>query len=56
MGLLRALGGATNVYKLAEDLAQLGQAVFFPPNVKGWEGGRQWINTSTVLFGSPPKT
>jgi len=49
VGLLRALGGATNVYRLAEELAQLGQAVFFPPNVKGWEGGRHWINTSTLL-------
>ena len=49
VGLLRALGGATNVYQLAEELAQLGQAVFFPPNVKGWEGGRHWINTSTLL-------
>ena len=49
VGLLRALGGATNVYQLAEELAQIGQAVFFPPNVKGWEGGRHWINTSTLL-------
>ena len=49
VGLLRALAGATNVYRLAEELAQLGQAVFFPPNVKGWEGGRHWINTSTLL-------
>ena len=49
VGLLRALGGATNAYRLAEELAQMGQAVFFPPNVKGWEGGRHWINTSTLL-------
>jgi hypothetical protein len=27
----------------------LGQSPFFPPNVKGWEGGRTWINSSTLL-------
>jgi uncharacterized protein (DUF1800 family) len=32
---------------LAADL--MGQNVFFPPSVKGWEGGRSWINTSTVF-------
>lgn len=30
-------------------LAQMGQIPFFPPNVKGWPGGRTWINTSTLL-------
>jgi hypothetical protein len=24
--------------------------VFFPPSVKGWDGGRDWINSSTLLF------
>jgi hypothetical protein len=27
----------------------MGQALFAPPNVKGWPGGRVWLNTSTVL-------
>jgi uncharacterized protein (DUF1800 family) len=27
----------------------LGQEIFFPPNVKGWDGGRAWINSSTLL-------
>jgi hypothetical protein len=26
-----------------------GQLLFAPPNVKGWPGGRSWLNTSTVL-------
>jgi uncharacterized protein (DUF1800 family) len=30
-------------------LMQMGQAPFFPPNVKGWPGGRAWINTSTLF-------
>ncbi len=30
-------------------LMQMGQAPFYPPNVKGWPGGRAWINTSTLF-------
>jgi uncharacterized protein (DUF1800 family) len=28
---------------------QLGERLFDPPNVKGWEGGETWITTSTLL-------
>jgi len=28
---------------------QLGQRLLDPPNVKGWDGGRSWITTSTYL-------
>ncbi len=27
----------------------MGQNLFYPPNVKGWDGGRSWINTSTLF-------
>jgi uncharacterized protein (DUF1800 family) len=27
----------------------MGQDLFFPPNVKGWDGGRAWINTATFF-------
>ncbi len=30
-------------------LSTLGQALFYPPNVAGWEGGKSWINTNTLL-------
>lgn len=30
-------------------LRALGQELFNPPNVKGWDGGIAWINTSTLL-------
>jgi hypothetical protein len=30
-------------------VAQLGQNLFSPPNVKGWPGGDAWINSSTLL-------
>ncbi|MDP1660953.1 MAG: DUF1800 family protein, partial [Phycisphaerales bacterium] len=28
---------------------RMGQNVFFPPSVKGWDGGRAWVNTSTMF-------
>jgi hypothetical protein len=31
-------------------LRQLGQVPFAPPNVKGWDGGKAWITTSTLLY------
>jgi uncharacterized protein (DUF1800 family) len=49
IGFLRALEGTTNSYDLATGLADLGQHLFYPPNVKGWDGGRTWINSSTLL-------
>ena len=49
VGMLRALDATTNLVKAAQGLAELGQALFFPPNVKGWDGGRAWINSSTLL-------
>lgn len=30
-------------------LRLLGQNLFAPPNVKGWDGGVSWINTNTLL-------
>jgi len=29
---------------------RLGQDLFDPPNVKGWNGGESWINTNTLLI------
>jgi uncharacterized protein (DUF1800 family) len=34
---------------LAVRIAAMGQRLFAPPNVKGWPGGRAWLNTSTML-------
>src|ERR1700736_5661721 len=31
-------------------MRQMGQILFAPPNVKGWDGGKTWISTSTLLF------
>ena len=34
---------------LAEWCARLGQDLFYPPNVGGWNGGRRWLNTRTIV-------
>ncbi len=31
-------------------MRQMGQILFAPPNVKGWDGNRAWITASTLLF------
>lgn len=49
VGLLRSLDGAANVRMVAQECAKMGQALFYPPNVKGWDGGRAWINSATLL-------
>ena len=35
---------------LQNAMRQMGQLLFAPPNVKGWDGGKSWISTSTLLF------
>ena len=49
IGFLRAFEGSTNTFELAEAMETLGQGLFYPPSVKGWDGGRTWINSSTLL-------
>lgn len=49
VGLLCCLGATTNLVQLGQGIAELGQSLFYPPNVKGWDGGRAWINSSTLL-------
>jgi uncharacterized protein (DUF1800 family) len=49
IGLLRSLEGTTNSFELADAMHQVGQGLLYPPSVKGWDGGRTWINSSTLL-------
>ena len=30
-------------------LRRMGQILFYPPNVKGWDGGAAWLNSQTLL-------
>jgi uncharacterized protein (DUF1800 family) len=34
---------------LATTCVQMGQSLFAPPSVAGWDGGQAWINTTTAL-------
>ena len=49
LGACRALEVRPNLQAVNRVAGQLGQAVFEPPTVKGWEGGRLW-NTSASLL------
>lgn len=50
VGAVRGLGiELPPVRQLSRMLQQMGQVPFYPPNVKGWPGGRDWINTSTLF-------
>jgi uncharacterized protein (DUF1800 family) len=50
LGIVRALEGRIGTIALAQALEDLGQNVFFPPSVKGWDGGQTWLNGQTLLF------
>ncbi|WP_237722588.1 DUF1800 domain-containing protein [Singulisphaera acidiphila] len=52
IGLLRMLEvprSKVNLLAAATACGRQGQELFAPPNVKGWEGGTTWINSSTLL-------
>lgn len=46
---IRSLEMTTNLDRLTQGLGGIGQSLFHPPNVKGWDGGRAWINSSTLI-------
>lgn len=50
VGTIRILDLEMPPFRLLQSqLNQMGQVPLAPPNVKGWPGGRQWINTSTLF-------
>ncbi len=52
VGLIRILEVPrtdVSLLALAVTCERQGQELFFPPNVKGWDGGRTWLNSTTVL-------
>ncbi len=40
---------SVNLGALSSQIDDMGQQLFGPPNVKGWPGGKSWLNTSTVI-------
>ncbi len=49
IGTVQRLMARVDPPGLAGAMAGMGQDLFFPPNVKGWDGGKAWIS-STLLF------
>ncbi|MHC4323874.1 MAG: DUF1800 domain-containing protein [Planctomycetota bacterium] len=49
IGIINALEGTISTTQLAEDLADLGQNLYYPPTVKGWAGGKHWINSTAII-------
>src|SRR5262249_53736153 len=51
-GLVRLLGvprSDVRLLALAVACDRQGQELFAPPNVRGWVGGRTWLNSTTLL-------
>jgi len=49
LGACRALAVRPNLQAVNQLAGQLGQSLFEPPTVKGWEGGRLWITSASLL-------
>jgi uncharacterized protein (DUF1800 family) len=50
IGAVRHLGvAAPDWAKLSLGAAEAGQRLFFPPTVKGWDGGTAWITAATIF-------
>jgi len=47
---VRGLEGRVSPRDAARACAEMGLALFLPPSVKGWDGGADWLNSSTLLF------
>lgn len=54
VGALRSMGrpqlDEKTVLGLTGSAARMGQELLHPPTVKGWDGGREWINDTTLLL------
>jgi uncharacterized protein (DUF1800 family) len=50
VGIIRGLEGEVSCTGLAQRLEGLGQSLFHPPSVKGWDGGEAWLNAQTLLY------
>ncbi|MHC4401243.1 MAG: DUF1800 domain-containing protein [Planctomycetota bacterium] len=49
LGVIRGMEAMVPTTQLGGDLAGLGQDLYHPPTVKGWPGGRSWINQATLI-------
>jgi hypothetical protein len=49
LGLVRTVHPTESPRDLVSPLDAMGQPLFAPPNVRGWVGGKTWLNSATVL-------
>jgi len=49
IGSMKSLDAAPKTGEMTRVLALLGQDLFEPPTVKGWDGGRLWISAASLL-------
>lgn len=50
VGILRGLEARVGTVGVAQLAENLGQKLFYPPSVKGWDGGAAWLNATTLLL------
>jgi len=48
IGIVRGLEGMISTTQLGQDLADLGQNLYYPPTEKGWQGGQYWIDNTAL--------
>ena len=49
VGAYKALGFKEIDERAPRALAQMGQILFYPPNVAGWPGGANWLTSQTMI-------
>ena len=49
VGTYKALGLGEIDVRAQRALVQMGQIVFYPPNVAGWPGGANWLTSQTMI-------
>jgi uncharacterized protein (DUF1800 family) len=49
VGSIRELASTMPIRGLGGVMAKMGQSIFNPPTVKGWDGGLDWIDTATLF-------
>jgi len=49
VGIVNGLESMVSTTQLADDLAGLGQNLYHPPTVKGWTGGRHWLDSAAMI-------
>lgn len=48
LGIVKGLEGTAATLRLGGELAGLGEDILHPPTIRGWPGGKSWINRLTL--------